>query len=80
MTFVLNRTGVLANLLPPCENTAEEGGADFAPCCDTVAAAGAGAARLTCSTVATCRGRRRVSPAVLSSHYYSMTAVLGLDG
>ena len=31
-------------------------------CCDTVAAAGAGATRLTCSTVATCRGQGRVSP------------------
>ena len=30
--------------------------------CDTVAIAGAGAARLTCSTVGTCSGRRRVSP------------------
>ena len=45
-----------------CVNIAREGGAEKAPSCDTVAAAGAGAARLTCSTVATCRGRRRVSP------------------
>ena len=39
-----------------------EGGAEKAPCCDTVAAAGAGAERLTYSTVATCKGRRRVIP------------------
>ena len=71
---------LLANLLPPCENIAEEGGADFAPCCDTVAAAGVDAARLICSTLATCRGRRRVSPALLSSYYCSMCAILGLDG
>ena len=70
---------MLANLLPPCVNTAEEGGADFAPCCDTVAAAGAGAAWLTYSTVGTCSGRRRVSPVCLSSYCYSMCAVLGLD-
>ena len=56
------RGRLLANLLLPCVNTAREGGAEKAPCCDTVAAAGAGAARLTCSTVGTCSGRRRVSP------------------
>ena len=49
-------------------------------CCDIVAAAGAGAEWLTCSTVATCRDRRRVSPAVLSSYCCSMCVVLGLDG
>ena len=63
-----------------CKHTASEDGAEKAPYCDTVAAAGAGAERLTCSTVATCRSRRMVSPAVLSSHCCSMTAVLGLDG
>ena len=56
------RGRLLAKLLPPCVNIAEEGGADFAPCCDTVPAVGAGAARLTYSTVGTCSGRRRVSP------------------
>ena len=78
---------MLANLLPPCVNTVEEGGTDlaacyvntareggtnFAPCCDTIAVAGAGAARLTCSTVGTCSGRRRVSPVCLSSYCYNM--------
>jgi len=63
-----------------CEHTVREGGVEKAPCCDTVAVVGAGAERLTCSTVATSRGRRRVSPAVLSSHCCSMAAVLGLDG
>ena len=43
-------------------NTARESGAELASCYDTVAAAGAGAARLTYSTVASCRDRRRVSP------------------
>ena len=70
---------MLANLLPSCVNTAEEGGADFAPCCNTVAAVGAGAARLTYSTVGTGSGRRRVSPVRLSSYCASMGAAHGLD-
>ena len=53
---------MLDNLLLPCVNTAREGGAEKALCCDTVAAAGAGAELLTCSTVGTCSGRRRVIP------------------
>ena len=73
------RGRLLDNLLLSCVNTAREGGAELAPCCDTVAAVGAGAARLTCSTVATYRGRHRVSPAVLSSYCCSMCVVLGLD-
>ena len=56
------RGRLLDNLLLYCVNTAREGGAEKAPCCDTVAVAGAGAAQLTCSTVAIGRGRRRVSP------------------
>ena len=40
----------------------------------------AGAERLTYRTVATARTGAKVSPAVLSSHSYSMAAVLGLDG
>ena len=53
---------LLDNLLLPCVNTAREENTELGPCCDTVAAAGAGVARLTGSTVATCRGRSRVSP------------------
>ena len=63
---------LLNNLPLPCVNTAREGGAEKAPRCNTVAAAGAGAARLTCSTVGTCRGRRRVSPIC-----YLVTVVAG---
>jgi len=51
-----------------------------APCCGTVATAEADAERLTCRTVATAGTCAEVRPAVLSSHYSSMTAVLGLDG
>ena len=59
---------------------AGEGGVEKAPCCGTVAAAGADAERLTCRTVATVGADARVSSAVISSHYSSMTAVLELDG
>ncbi|XP_066344154.1 uncharacterized mitochondrial protein AtMg00810-like [Miscanthus floridulus] len=38
--------------------TVREGGAENASCCGIVAAVEAGAERLTCRTVATCRGRR----------------------
>ena len=53
-----------------------EGGAKNALWYGTVAAAGAGAERLTCRTVATVGAGARVSPAVSSSHYSSMAAVL----
>ena len=63
-----------------CECAAGEGGAEKAPCCGTVAAAVAGAEWLSCHTVVTAEADARVSPAVSSSHYSSMTAALGLDG
>ena len=73
------RGRLLANLLLPCVNTAREGGAEKAPCCDTAAAAGAGATRLTCSTVAM-QWPAQSQPSMLSSYYFHMRAVLGLDG
>ena len=62
------------------EHTVREDGAEKAPCCGTVAAAEAGVERLTCRSVARAETGAEVSPTVLSSHCYSMTAVLGLDG
>ena len=51
---------LLDNLLFPCVNTQQgKGGVEKAPCCGTVAVVEAGAERLTCRTVATCRDRRR---------------------
>ena len=50
-----------------------------APCYGIVAAAEAGAERINYRTVATAGTGAEVSPAVLSSHCSSMTAVLGLD-
>ena len=51
-----------------------------APYCGTVAAVEVGAERLTCRTIATAGAGAKVSPAVTSSNYSSMTAILELDG
>ena len=63
-----------------CKHTAGEDGVQKASYCGTVAAAGAGAERLTCRTVATEGAYVKISPAVTSSNYSSMAAVLRLDG
>ena len=57
-----------------------EGGVEKAPCYGTVAAAEAGAEWLTCHTIATTGVGAKVSPAITSSNYSSMVAILGLDG
>ena len=59
---------------------AGEDSTEKAPYCGIVATAGAGAERLPCRTVATVGAGTKVSPAVSSSHYSSITAVLRQDG
>ena len=58
---ILHMLPLLDNLLLPFVNTTREGDVEKVPCCDTTAVVGAGAPWLTCSTVGTCNGRRRVN-------------------